>query len=80
MAQIGGVEGIESLVFDPDQFKLSLLLKDQKITFQAIDNQSYGTMELVLERCVKEKPDLVLLPLVGGKVFSGLQEVDDFMD
>ena len=80
MAQIGGVEDLDSLVFDPDQFKLSLLLRDKKITFQAIDNQSYGTMELVLERCVKEKPDLVLLPLVGSKVFSGLKEVDEFID
>ena len=76
MAQLSGNKNLEGVVFDPDQFKLSLLLKDLKVTFQAIDNQSYGTMELVMERCVKEKPDLVLLPISGSQMFYSLQEVD----
>ena len=80
MAKFSGTKGLENVVYDPDQFKLSLLLKDEKITFQAIDNQSYGTMELVLERCVKEKPDLVLLPFSGNRMLNGLSEVDQCMD
>ena len=77
---MSATRGLEDVVYDADQFKLSLQLKDKKVTFQAIDNQSFGTMELILERCVKEKPDLVLLPIAGSRMLNGLPEVDAFMD
>jgi hypothetical protein len=77
---MSATKSLENVVYDADQFKLSLLLKEQKVTFQAIDNQSFGTMELILERCVREKPDLVLLPIAGSQMLYGLPEVDAFVD
>jgi hypothetical protein len=63
MAQMNNTS-LEKVVYDPDQYKLAMFMNgNKKVTFQAIDNQSYGSMELILERCVKEKPDLILLPI-----------------
>jgi hypothetical protein len=64
-------EWVENVSFDPDTYKLSLFFEGKRLTFQAIDNQNYSSMKIVLERCVKEKPDFVLLPIFPSlKIFK----------
>ena len=32
-------------------------------------------MEIALERCIREKPDMILLPLVDNKILKSKKEV-----
>ena len=59
-------EGInlgEKIKFSANEFKVTISKDSLKITFQAIDPNEFPSMEVILDRCVKEKPDLVLLPV-----------------
>ena len=61
---------LEKVVYDPEIYKMCLFTGKKKITFQAIQNQNFSSMEIVLDRCSKEKPDLILLPLDSGPVLE----------
>mgnify|MGYP006893377841 CR=1 FL=1 len=45
---------------------MTMVFKDIRVTFQALDPYNWSGLEMVLDRCTKGKPDLVMLPLNGG--------------
>ena len=78
---------LQDLVLDVNSHKLTLSLPDVKLVFQAIDPYSYSGMELVLDRCTRIKPDLVMLPINGrlinqneNTLLQNHEAIDKFID
>ena len=57
------VSSFSEAVLDPEGHKLTLLFDKLRLTFQAIDSHDHSSMEVVLQRCIKEKPNFVMIPL-----------------
>ena len=53
----------EKIKYSANEHKVAIVKDDVKITFQAIDPNEFPSMEIVLDRCIKDKPNLVLLPI-----------------
>ena len=53
----------KNVTYDPNKFKVSLQFEKMKVTYQAIDQHDYQSMEILIDRLNKEHPGLVLLPL-----------------
>lgn len=71
-----GVDLGEKIKYSANEFKVAIVKDDMKITFQAIDPNEFLSMEIILDRCVKEKPNLVLLPVTKH---SGIQLEDNLI-
>lgn len=48
---------------DAEGHKVTIFFEKLRLTFQAIDMHDYASMEMVLQRFIKEKPHFVMLPL-----------------
>ena len=53
----------DSVSFDPNKYSMTLNFNDMKVTYQAIDINDYKSMELLIDRFMKDRPGLVMLPL-----------------
>ena len=73
------VSNYEKFILDAEQHRFSLVFDNLRLTFQQIERNAYATMEVILERCSREKPDFVLIPLVGSQILRSQKEVDNHM-
>ena len=53
----------EKMNLDAEGHKVTIFFEKLRLTFQAIDMHDYASMEMVLQRFIKEKPHFVMLPL-----------------
>ena len=74
------VDSYQKTHLDAEGHKITMFFEKLRLTFQAIDMHDFASMEVVLQRCIKEKPHFVVLPLVGtNAILRSQDQVDDHM-
>lgn len=77
----GSSDDFEDIMLEPEKHSVSLLFSALHISFQLIERHKHSSMEIVLDRVSRAKPDLVLLPITGQpNLLKTRSEVDQFLE